>query len=510
MLDDDLKLSKSGVVGRDLERIGTICAINSVIVDVEVDESTELPSIGHALIAWFEGRQIMLEVLEHPSTSVARTISLVETAGLCCGLDVYDAGGSIKVPVGEATFGRVMDPTGEPLDGLGPIDRSIESSIHQQAPGLLEQVHNSCQLVTGIKVIDLLAPYTKGGKIGLFGGAGLGKTVLVMELMKKIARDGGFSVFAGVGERKREGNELIAEMKGSGVIVEGSGRTRSRATLVYGQMDATPGVRMRAAFAGLAIAEYLRDHEGKDSLLFIDNIFRHAQAGSEISALCGRMPSAVGYQPTLQYEIGCLQERVASTKKGSITSVQAIYVPADDVTDPAPSASFAHLDAHVVLSRKVAERGVYPAIDPIETTSSLLLPEYVGQRHYGIARAVRRILQKYERLKDMIALMGMENLPKKDQFTALRARKIQGLFSQPMYAAQQFVNTPGVSLTIEETLEAFENLLQGKGDKFPEGAFYMVGGWADVERKAHKLREEAKVAAGQKRMRETMHPTAKL
>jgi ATP synthase F1 beta subunit len=476
---------------KNLSVVGAICAVNSVIVDVEI-AALPLPSVYNALVVYLDEKQIVLEVLEHTSQSTVRTMAMSETAGLYCGMKVYDTGGQICVPVGEATFGRVLDPTGEPLDGLGPIDRTVVASIHKQPPALLEQSLKTSQLVTGIKVIDLLGPYIKGGKVGLFGGAGVGKTVLVMELMKKISRDGGFSVFAGVGERKREGNELIAEMQASGVLISGADIAKSRATLVYGQMDATPGVRMRAALAGLAIAEHLRDQQNRDSLLFIDNIFRHAQAGSETSSLCGRLPSAVGYQSTLQYEIGCLQERIASTAHGAITSIQAIYVPADDLTDPAPAETFAHLDAQTVLSRKIAELGIYPAVDPLETRSRILSPEHVGQRHYDIATSVRQILQDYEALKDIAGILGADNLSPQDQQKVQRARKIQKLFSQPMHAAEQFMSTPGVSLSMEETLDAFENILNGKGDRFPDEAFYMVGGWADVEAKAAALNKAAK------------------
>ncbi|MBW3617847.1 MAG: F0F1 ATP synthase subunit beta [Proteobacteria bacterium] len=413
------------------------------------------------------------------------------TDGLTRGQQVMDTGGQIRVPVGPMTLGRIMNVIGEPIDERGPIGHTDTAPIHAEAPLFVDQSTETAILVTGIKVIDLLAPYAKGGKIGLFGGAGVGKTVLIQELINNIAKaHGGYSVFAGVGERTREGNDLYHEMIESGVNKMGGGEG-SRCTLVYGQMNEPPGARARVALAGLAQAEYFRDEEGKDVLFFVDNIFRFTQAGSEVSALLGRIPSAVGYQPTLATEMGNLQERITSTNKGSITSVQAIYVPADDLTDPAPATSFAHLDATTVLSRSIAEQGIYPAVDPLDSTSRILDPRIVGQEHYDVARRVQETLQGYRALRDIIAILGMDELSEDDKLTVARARKIQRFLSQPFHVAEIFTNTPGVLMSLEDTIRGFKGLVDGEYDHLPEAAFYMVGGIEQAVAKAERMASEA-------------------
>merc|ERR1712083_995302 len=424
-----------------------------------------------------------------------RTIALDSTEGLVRGQPVVDTDSPIKVPVGHETLGRIMNVIGEPIDEKGPIDTDKYRPIHRDAPACIDQGAGADMLVTGIKVIDLLGPYAKGGKIGLFGGAGVGKTVVIMELIHNIAlKHGGYSVFAGVGERTREGNDLYHEMMASGVIKMDKA-PGSKAALVYGQMNEPPGARARVALTGLAVAEYFRDEEGQDVLLFIDNIFRFTQAGSEVSALLGRIPSAVGYQPTLATDMGSMQERITTTQKGSITSVQAVYVPADDLTDPAPATTFAHLDATTVLSRQIAELGIYPAVDPLDSTSRMLDPSIVGQRHYDIARNTQKILQDYKSLQDIIAILGMDELSEEDKLVVARARKVQRFLSQPFFVAEIFTGTPGAFVDLETTINDFEEVLSGKCDDIPEAAFYMIGGMDDVKEKAIKL---ASVAAGGK------------
>merc|ERR1719248_138397 len=435
--------------------------------------------------------RLVLEVAQHLGENTVRTISMEATEGLVRGQEVVDTGAPIMVPVGPGTLGRILNVIGEPVDEQGPIKGDKKAPIHRPAPLFTEQGKSQEILVTGIKVVDLLAPYAKGGKIGLFGGAGVGKTVVIMELINNIAKaHGGFSVFAGVGERTREGNDLYHEMIEGGVIKvdkEGKPIDGSKAALVYGQMNEPPGARARVALTGLAIAEYFRDQEGQDVLLFVDNIFRFTQAGSEVSALLGRIPSAVGYQPTLATDMGLLQERITSTGKGSITSVQAVYVPADDLTDPAPATTFAHLDATTVLSRQIAELGIYPAVDPLDSTSRMLDPSGVGQRHYDIARSTQKILQDYKSLQDIIAILGMDELSEEDKLTVARARKVQRFLSQPFFVAEIFTGTPGAFVDLETTINDFETILSGDCDHLPEAAFYMVGGMADVQEKALKL-----------------------
>ncbi|MGE5442155.1 MAG: F0F1 ATP synthase subunit beta, partial [Bacteroidota bacterium] len=434
--------------------------------------------------------RLVLEVAQGLGEGVVRTIAMDTTEGLVRGEPVTDTGAPISVPVGPETLGRIMNVIGEPVDERGPIDAKTRFPIHRPAPSFLDQSTESEILVTGIKVIDLIEPYAKGGKVGLFGGAGVGKTVIIMELINNIAKaHGGYSVFAGVGERTREGNDLYHEMMESGVIqINGKG---SKAALVYGQMNEPPGARARVGLAGLTVAEYFRDEEGQDVLFFVDNIFRFTQAGSEVSALLGRIPSAVGYQPTLATDMGTLQERITSTKKGSITSVQAIYVPADDLTDPAPATSFAHLDATTVLSRSISELGIYPAVDPLDSTSRVLDPRVVGNDHYTVAREVQRILQTYKSLQDIIAILGMDELSEEDKLTVARARKIQRFLSQPFFVAEVFTGTPGVFVNLADTIKGFKGIVAGDYDHLPEAAFYMVGTIEEAVEKAKRMAEEA-------------------
>jgi F-type H+-transporting ATPase subunit beta len=465
---------------------GSVTQIIGAVIDVRF--TGDVPPICQALTLTnpLNKKVITLEVAAHLGDKIVRTISMGATEGLTRGLPVEDTGAPICVPVGPATLGRIMNVTGEPIDNQGPIKTKERHPIHREAPEFTEQSTDTEILETGIKVVDLLAPYLKGGKIGLFGGAGVGKTVLIMELINNIAKaHGGYSVFAGVGERTREGNDLYHEMIDSGVIdLEGD---KSKAALVYGQMNESPGARARVALTGLTAAEYFRDKEGQDVLFFVDNIFRFTQAGSEISALLGRIPSAVGYQPTLSTDMGELQERITTTDRGSITSVQAIYVPADDLTDPAPATSFSHLDATTVLSRQIAELGIYPAVDPLDSTSRVLDPRVVGERHYKVARDVQRILQTYKSLQDIIAILGMDELSEDDKLIVDRARKIQRFLSQPFHVAEVFTGIPGVLVPLEKTIESFEGIVKGEYDHIPEMAFYMVGTIEDALKKAETL-----------------------
>ena len=468
--------------------IGTITQIIGAVVDVRFDG--ELPSILNALNVDNAGRKLVLEVAQHLGESTVRTVAMDTTDGLVRGAEVIDTGSPIMMPVGPETLGRILNVIGEPVDERGPIVTQRRMPIHRPAPEFIEQSTEAEILVTGIKVVDLLAPYAKGGKVGLFGGAGVGKTVIIMELINNIAKaHGGYSVFAGVGERTREGNDLYHEMMESGVInPDGPG---SKAALVYGQMNEPPGARARVGLSGLTLAEYFRDEEGQDVLFFVDNIFRFTQAGSEVSALLGRIPSAVGYQPTLATDMGALQERITTTKKGSITSVQAIYVPADDLTDPAPATSFAHLDATTVLSRQIAELGIYPAVDPLDSTSRMLDPRVVGDEHYQIARDVQRVLQTYKSLQDIIAILGMDELSQEDRLTVSRARKIQRFLSQPFHVAEVFTGTPGVFVALEDTIKGFKGIVAGDYDEMPEASFYMVGTIEEAVDKARKMAAEA-------------------
>ena len=463
---------------------GRVLQVMGAVVDVAFED--ELPRILNALSTRIDDRELILEVAQHLGENCVRTIAMDSTEGLVRGCEVVDTGGPITVPVGLETLGRIINVIGDPVDERGPVTTSRRAPIHNSAPALVEQSTDTEVLVTGIKVVDLLAPYAKGGKIGLFGGAGVGKTVLIMELINNVAKaHGGYSVFAGVGERSREGNDLYHEMIESGVIqIEGEG---SKAALVYGQMNEPPGARARVALSGLTLAEYFRDEEGQDVLFFIDNIFRFTQAGSEVSALLGRIPSAVGYQPTLATEMGALQERITSTIKGSITSVQAIYVPADDLTDPAPATSFSHLDATTVLSRPIAELGIYPAVDPLDSTSRILDKQIVGEEHYQVAREVQRILQTYKSLQDIIAILGMDELSEEDKRTVARARKIQRFLSQPFHVAEVFTGSPGKFVALEETIQGFQAICAGKYDHLPEAAFYMVGTIDEAIDKARSL-----------------------
>jgi F-type H+-transporting ATPase subunit beta len=466
--------------------IGKIERVIGPVVDVRFKEG-QLPHILNALTCTNDNKKLVLEVAQHLSEGVVRTIAMDSTSGLTRGIEVTDTGAPITVPVGPETLGRILNVIGEPIDERGEIKASHKASIHASPPALTEQSTASEILVTGIKVVDLLAPYVKGGKIGLFGGAGVGKTVLIMELINNIAKaHGGFSVFAGVGERTREGNDLYHEMVDSKVI-DLKNQRNSKVALVYGQMNEPPGARARVALTGLTLAEYFRDQEGQDVLFFIDNIFRFTQAGSEVSALLGRIPSAVGYQPTLATEMGALQERITSTHRGSITSVQAIYVPADDLTDPAPATSFAHLDATTVLSRQIAELGIYPAVDPLDSTSQILSPEVVGQEHYHVAREVQRILQTYKSLQDIIAILGMDELSEEDKLIVSRARKIQRFLSQPFFVAEVFTGMEGKWVSLEETIKGFKALVNGECDDLPEMAFYMVGSLDEAIAKARKI-----------------------
>jgi F-type H+-transporting ATPase subunit beta len=468
--------------------IGTITQITGAVVDVRFD--AELPHILNALHVRADNRLIVLEVAQHLGESEVRTIAMDTTDGLVRGEKATDTGLPIAMPVGPETLGRILNVIGEPVDERGPVGHKQTLPIHRSAPEFVEQSTDAQILVTGIKVIDLLAPYAKGGKIGLFGGAGVGKTVTIMELINNVAKaHGGVSVFAGVGERTREGNDLYHEMIESGVIkLDGPG---SKVALVYGQMNEPPGARARVGLSGLTVAEYFRDAEGQDVLFFVDNIFRFTQAGSEVSALLGRIPSAVGYQPTLSTDMGALQERITSTKKGSITSVQAIYVPADDLTDPAPATSFAHLDATTVLSRSIAEQAIFPAVDPLDSTSRMLDPRVVGQEHYDVARSVQRVLQQYKSLQDIIAILGMDELSEEDKLVVARARKMQRFLSQPFHVAEVFTGTPGVFVKLEDTIKAFKGIVAGDYDDLPESAFYMVGTIDEAVVKAKKLAAEA-------------------
>ncbi len=468
--------------------IGTITQITGAVVDVRFD--ADLPNILNALHVDSGGRRLVLEVAQHLGESEVRTIAMDTTDGLVRGEKAVDTGGPIAMPVGPETLGRILNVIGEPVDERGPVNNKQTLPIHRAAPEFVEQSTEAQILVTGIKVIDLLAPYAKGGKIGLFGGAGVGKTVTIMELINNVAKaHGGVSVFAGVGERTREGNDLYHEMIESGVIkLDGDG---SKVALVFGQMNEPPGARARVGLSGLTVAEYFRDAEGQDVLFFVDNIFRFTQAGSEVSALLGRIPSAVGYQPTLSTDMGALQERITSTKKGSITSVQAIYVPADDLTDPAPATSFAHLDATTVLSRSIAEQAIFPAVDPLDSTSRMLDVRIVGEEHYTVAREVQRVLQQYKSLQDIIAILGMDELSEEDKLVVARARKMQRFLSQPFHVAEVFTGTPGVFVKLEDTIKAFKGIVAGDYDDLPEAAFYMVGTIDEAVAKAKKLAAEA-------------------
>src|SRR3569623_202454 len=467
---------------------GRVAQVIGAVVDVAFEG--ELPPILSALETDNGGNRLVLEVAQHLGENVVRTIAMDSTDGLMRGQTDNATGHQIRVPVGPKTLGRIMNVIGEPIDERGPIGSDMTASIHAEAPPFVDQSTEASILVTGIKVIDLLAPYARGGKIGLFGGAGVGKTVLIQELINNIAKGhGGVSVFAGVGERTREGNDLYHEFIESGVIkIDEPG---SKAALVYGQMNEPPGARARVALTGLTLAEYFRDVENQDVLFFIDNIFRFTQAGSEVSALLGRIPSAVGYQPTLSTDMGALQERITSTNKGSITSVQAIYVPADDLTDPAPATSFAHLDATTVLNRAISELGIYPAVDPLDSTSRVLEPRIVGQEHYETARAVQSILQKYKSLQDIIAILGMDELSEEDKLPVSRARKIQRFLSQPFHVAEVFTNIPGKFVAVEDTVKSFKAVVDGEYDHLPEAAFYMVGGIDEAIAKAEKMAAEA-------------------
>ena len=465
--------------------IGKITQIIGAVVDVQFDEN--LPEILNAIVAENNGKKLVLEVAQHLGENTVRAVAMDATEGLVRGQEVTDTGGPIMVPVGNATLGRILNVVGEPVDEGGPVVASETRSIHQEAPAFSEQATESVVLETGIKVIDLLAPYAKGGKIGLFGGAGVGKTVLIMELINNIAKvHSGFSVFAGVGERTREGNDLYHEMIESNVI-NPDNLEDSQVALVYGQMNEPPGARMRVALTGLTLAEQFRDQSGTDVLFFVDNIFRFTQAGSEVSALLGRIPSAVGYQPTLATDMGAMQERITSTKAGSITSVQAVYVPADDLTDPAPATSFAHLDATTVLSRAISEIGIYPAVDPLDSNSRLMDPAIVGEEHYNVARDVQGILQRYKSLQDIIAILGMDELSEEDKLTVARARKIQRFLSQPFDVAKVFTGSDGKQVPLEDTIQSFKAVVAGEYDHLPEAAFYMVGGIDEVLEKAEKI-----------------------
>ncbi|MFW2437417.1 MAG: F0F1 ATP synthase subunit beta [Parvibaculales bacterium] len=468
--------------------MGKITQVIGAVVDVQFEGP--LPEILNALETDNNGTRLVLEVAQHLGERTVRTIAMDSTEGLVRGQLVTDSGSAIMVPVGKETLGRIINVIGEPVDEAGPVVTEAKRAIHQEAPAFVEQSTESELLVTGIKVVDLLAPYAKGGKIGLFGGAGVGKTVLIMELINNVAKaHGGYSVFAGVGERTREGNDLYWEMIESGVNIEKGGEG-SKCALVYGQMNEPPGARARVALTGLTVAENFRD-EGQDVLFFIDNIFRFTQAGSEVSALLGRIPSAVGYQPTLATDMGSLQERITTTTKGSITSVQAIYVPADDLTDPAPAASFAHLDATTVLSRAISEKGIYPAVDPLDSTSRILEPRVVGDEHYQVARQVQEILQRYKSLQDIIAILGMDELSEEDKMTVNRARKIEKFLSQPFHVAEIFTGSPGILVDLADTIKGFKGLCSGEYDHLPEAAFYMVGTIEDAIAKAEAMAAEA-------------------
>ena len=468
-------------------KAGKITQVLGAVVDVGFEG--ELPPIMNALSTKIGEQEVILEVAQHLGENTVRTIAMDATEGMQRGQEVFDKGDPISVPVGPETLGRIMNVIGEPIDERGAINSKKSLPIHREAPDFVDQSTETEILVTGIKVVDLLAPYAKGGKIGLFGGAGVGKTVLIMELINNVAKaHGGYSVFAGVGERTREGNDLYHEMIESGVIdVDGD---KSKVALVYGQMNEPPGARARVALSGLTQAEYFRDEENQDVLFFVDNIFRFTQAGSEVSALLGRIPSAVGYQPTLATDMGALQERITTTNKGSITSVQAIYVPADDLTDPAPATSFSHLDATTVLNRSIAELGIYPAVDPLDSTSRILEPRTLGEKHYQVARDVQKTLQTYKSLQDIIAILGMDELSEEDKLVVSRARKIQRFLSQPFHVAEVFTGSPGKFVSLEDTIKGFEGLVKGDYDHLPEAAFYMVGTIEEVLEKAKKMEEE--------------------
>ena len=476
-----------------MANVGRITQVIGAVVDVQFED--HLPEILNALETTNQGNRLVLEVAQHLGENTVRTIAMDSTEGLVRGTEVKDSGGPISVPVGEACLGRIMNVIGEPVDELGPIVGETKRGIHQPAPSYADQSTEAEILVTGIKVVDLLAPYSKGGKVGLFGGAGVGKTVLIMELINNIAKaHGGYSVFAGVGERTREGNDLYHEMIESKVNVDphehDGSSAGSKCALVYGQMNEPPGARARVALTGLTVAEHFRD-QGQDVLFFVDNIFRFTQAGSEVSALLGRIPSAVGYQPTLATDMGALQERITTTTKGSITSVQAIYVPADDLTDPAPATSFAHLDATTVLSRSIAEKGIYPAVDPLDSTSRILSPLIIGEEHYNVARQVQQTLQRYKSLQDIIAILGMDELSEEDKLTVARARKIERFLSQPFHVAEVFTGSPGKLVDLADTIKGFKGLVEGKYDHLPEQAFYMVGTIEEAIEKGKKMAAEA-------------------
>jgi F-type H+-transporting ATPase subunit beta len=478
------------------EKVGRVVQVIGPVLDVEFPEG-HLPAIYNAVIVKEEAGKagvaidVVAEVAQHLGENRVRCISMKPTDGMVRGMKATDTGGPISVPVGPETLGRILNVVGEPVDNRGPVNAKERWSIHREPPKYEDQSTEVELFETGIKVVDLLEPYSKGGKTGLFGGAGVGKTVIVMELINNVAmQHGGYSVFAGVGERTREGNDLYLEMTESGVITPGD-PSKSKAALIYGQMTEPPGARLRVGLSGLTVAEYFRDVEGKDVLLFIDNIFRFTQAGSEVSALLGRMPSAVGYQPNLATEMGELQERITSTKKGSITSVQAIYVPADDLTDPAPATAFAHLDATTVLSRQIVELGIYPAVDPLASTSKILTPRIVGEEHYAVARAVQAVLQKYKDLQDIIAILGIDELSEEDKLTVARARKMQKFFSQPFFVASQFTGREGRYVKIADTIKGFKEIVEGKCDDMPEQAFYMVGTIEEAREEAEKLAKAA-------------------
>ena len=468
--------------------VGKVTQVMGAVVDVQFDG--DLPAILNALHMQNQGKLLVLEVAQHLGEKTVRTIAMDSTDGLVRGQEVSDTGTPITVPVGNETLGRIINVIGDPIDERGPVNAKSHSEIHRAAPEFVEQSTEAQILATGIKVVDLLAPYARGGKIGLFGGAGVGKTVLIQELINNVAKaHGGVSVFAGVGERTREGNDLYHEMIDAGVIKLDGGE--SKVALVYGQMNEPPGARARVGLTGLTLAEYFRDEQGQDVLFFVDNIFRFTQAGSEVSALLGRIPSAVGYQPTLATDMGTLQERITTTKKGSITSVQAIYVPADDLTDPAPATSFSHLDATTVLSRQIAELGIYPAVDPLDSTSRMLDPRVVGDEHYKVARDVQRVLQTYKSLQDIIAILGMDELSEEDKLVVARARKIQRFLSQPFHVAEVFTGAPGVFVKLEDTIKGFKGIVAGDYDDLPESAFYMVGTIEEAIAKAQKMAEAA-------------------
>lgn len=471
-------------------KTGHISQVMGAVVDVKFSDVENLPNIGYSLECNNQGKRLVLEVAQHIGEGVVRTIAMDTTDGLVRGMEVLNTGSPIEVPVGPSLLGRIINVIGEPIDGRGDIKAKLQYPIHRPAPSFTDQATDTEVLITGIKVIDLLEPYAKGGKIGLFGGAGVGKTVLIQELIHNVAKGhGGYSVFAGVGERTREGNDLYNEMIDSKIIdLEGS---NSKTVLVYGQMNEPPGARARVALTGLTQAEYFRDEAHQDVLFFVDNIFRFTQAGSEVSALLGRIPSAVGYQPTLGTDMGAMQERITSTKNGSITSVQAVYVPADDLTDPAPATTFAHLDATTVLSRKISELGIYPAVDPLDSTSRVLSPDIVGEEHYAVARGVQELLQKYNSLQDIIAILGMDELSDEDRLTVSRARKVQRFLSQPFHVAEVFTGTKGVFVELKDTIKGFKGILEGLYDDVPEQAFYMVGTIEEALEKAKTLKESA-------------------